>query len=202
MQGAAYSSRGMNKRIEPFRARVHHHVEDPNLTVGIMCDISGSMGGTMEPMSIATWVMQEAVRKIQGRAAAIYYGNDIFPVLKPGQHQKQVTEYTAADGSEDFNGAFKALDGALTLLHGRGARLLVNVSDGRYRPEQAAHCERWMARCKAMGVAVVWIGLSGGYAQEICNRHGAQYVEVGSDVMAATNAIGKACTTALNRASR
>lgn len=203
MHGAANKAMGMRKRTEPFRSRGYRTVEDPNLTVGIMCDVSGSMGSTMEPMGIATWVIQEAVRRVQGRAAAIYYGNAVFPTLKPGQHQKDVVFYSAQDGSEAFDEAFKSIDGALSLLHGNGARLLVNVSDGNYRANgQAQACEKWLARCKAMGVAVVWLGLKAGLAQEICERHGAKYVYVGDDVMAAANAIGKACTEALTKASR
>lgn len=157
VQGAALKSKGVMQQSEPWRRIVRKHTDDPTLTIGVMVDISGSMSSAMEPMATTAWVMSEAVRRVQGKAAMVYYGNDVFPTLKPGQHLKQVDVYSAPDGTEKFNRAFKALDGGLNLLHGTGARLLVVVSDGCYTGEEKRAARRWVEDCKRNGVGVLWL---------------------------------------------
>lgn len=203
MQATAVRKHGGSIAVEPWREKRHHHVEDPNLTVGIMCDISGSMGQAMEPIAVSAWVMSAAVQKIHGRAAAVYYGNDTFAVLKPGEFLKEVTVYSAADGSEAFDKGFRALDGGLDLLKGTGARLLVICSDGQYRPTEAPNCIKWLTACREAGVAVLWLDYkNSSLVQSIAKETGAHVVIVGKDVVSAANAIGAACTEALTRASR
>jgi len=101
--------------------------------------------------------MSEAAHRVQGRYAQVYYGNDVFYSSKPLAREYEVNVYTAHDGTEKFEKAFKALDGALNLLHGSGARMLVVVSDGEYTPDERAHTVKWMKACKDAGVAVLWV---------------------------------------------
>jgi hypothetical protein len=162
VQGAALKSKGIMTQAEPWRRTVRKQVDDPTLTIGVMVDISGSMAEAMEPMAVTAWVMSEAVRRVQGRTAMVYFGQDVFPTLKPGQHLDDVTVYTASDGTEKFNRAFKALDGSLNLLNGSGARLLVVVSDGCYTPEEIAHARRWIDRCARAGTGVLWLSMDDG----------------------------------------
>ena len=162
VQGAALKSKGIMTQTEPWRRTVRKQVDDPTLTIGVMVDISGSMSMAMEPMAVTAWVMSEAVRRIQGRTAMVYYGQDVFPTLKPGQHLKNVTIYSAPDGTEKFNRAFKALDGSLNLLNGSGARLLVVVSDGCYTNDEAQHARNWLARCAQSGTGVLWLSMDDG----------------------------------------
>lgn len=163
VQGAAFKSKGIQATVEPWRRTVRKHTDDPTLTVGVMVDISGSMGGAMEPMAVTAWVMSEATKRVQGRAAMVYYGSSVFPTLKPGQHLDQVHVYSAPDMTEKFDDAFKALDGALDLLHGTGPRLLVIVSDGYYTPTETNKAKAWMKRCDEAGVAVLWLPFDSGY---------------------------------------
>lgn len=202
IQGAAIRQNGGTDSSTPWNKVVRHHVDDPKLTMGLMCDISGSMGGTMPAMAVAAWVMSEAVRRIQGTAAAVYYGNDVFSVLKPGEHLPEITEYTADDGTEEFDTAFRSLDGALNLINGDGARLLVICSDGNYRSDIEPRALYWLDRCRQAGVGVVWIGLKSGRAQSFCEQTGAQFVHAGSDVVSASNMIGAAATKALTAAGK
>jgi hypothetical protein len=162
MQGAALKSKGVMTQTEPWRRTVRKHTDDPTLSIGVMVDISGSMGEAMEPMATTAWVMSEAVRRIQGRAAMVYYGQDVFPTLKPGQHLTQVDVYTAPDGTEKFNKAFMALNGGMNLLHGSGARLLVVVSDGCYTSAERIAAKRWVAECSRNGVGVLWLTFDNG----------------------------------------
>jgi hypothetical protein len=161
VQGAALKTKGVMTQVEPWRRTVRKHVDDPTLTIGVMVDISGSMSEAMEPMATTAWVMSEAVRRVQGRSAMIYYGQDVFPTLKPGQHLKEVNVYTAPDGTEKFDKAFKALDGSLNLLNGTGARLLVVVSDGCYVHKEELAARKWIAACQRAGVGVLWMPFDG-----------------------------------------
>lgn len=213
VQGAALRARGVRGvQVEPFERVQRKRVEDPNLTVGMMVDISGSMSGAMNPMASTAWIMSEAVKRIQGKAAMVYYGQSVFPTLKPGEHLDAVKVYSARDGSEDFKGGFAALDGALNLLYGTGARLLVVVSDGSYggqgQAEAAAHA---MRRCQEAGVAVLWIGHGGPSYYGDGNKFDAEtytdptdavFIRGSEDVTGDALAIGRAAAAALTAAGK
>ncbi len=163
IQGKALKAKGVRQSPEPWRRKVRKQTDTPTLTVGMMVDISGSMGDAMEPMASAAWIMSEAVRRVQGRTAMVYYGNSVFPVLKPGQHLDKVSVYSARDGYERFDEGFRSLDGGLDLLHGDGARLLVVASDGQYKREELPRREYWLDQCRKHGVAVLWLPFGGVY---------------------------------------
>ena len=180
-------------------------VEVETLTVGIMCDISGSMGSAMNPIATAAWVISNAVKRIQGRAAAVYFGNDIFSVLKPGETLKEVTAYSATDGTENFDKGFRALNGGLKLLTGSGARLLIICSDGQYGGKgQAEACIQHLKACRKKGVAVVWLDpFNSPSAVRACEKTGAEHVHIrGGRVTDMAHEIGAACIKALQGASR
>ena len=188
---------------EPWNRIQRKHTEDPNLTIGVMVDISGSMSSAMEPLASAAWILSEATRRVQGKVAMVYYGSAVFPTLKAGQHLTDVNVYTAPDGTERFDEAFKALDGSLDLLHGSGARMLVVVSDGEYTGDEQIATRKWLDRCDKAGVGVLWLdaGHYGGSAERRYGKNNvAQFVELGRSVTDAANEIGKAATKALTKA--
>lgn len=202
VQAAALKSKGVRGQVEPWRRTVRKHTDDPELRVGVMVDISGSMSRAMEPMATTAWVMSEAVRRISGKTAMVYYGNDVFPTLKPGQHLREVNVYGANDGTEKFNEAFKALDGSMNLLHGTGARLLVVVSDGEYTSEQRPHADAWMKACHRAGVAVLWVNYSNHNhypAQYLAGTDG-QLVVADDTPTGIAKVIGEAAARALTKA--
>lgn len=204
VQSIALREKNIVEQAEPFKRVQRKHVDDPNLTIGVMVDISGSMGSAMEPMASAAWILSEAVRRVQGKVAMTYFGSDIFSTLNPGQHLTDVTVYSAPDGTEQFDKAFKATNGALELLSGSGARLLVVVSDGAYRESQTRAVKKWIARCANAGVGVLWIGAGrhGEYAQRAyCDNSGAVYTRMSSTATGVADEIGRAATEALNKAS-
>jgi hypothetical protein len=169
-----------------------------------MVDISGSMSSAMNPMASTAWIMSEAVRRVQGRCAMVYYGSDVFPTLKAGQRLKEVNVYSAPDGTEKFDRAFRALDGALNLINGEGARLLVVVSDGHYTHEETESAKAWVARCSKNGVAVLWlpIGDNGATAKHICGTANAQVVENIIDPSVSAMIIGKNAEKVLSTAGQ
>lgn len=199
VQNAALRERGINQRVEPFRKTVRKHTDDPTLNVGVMVDISGSMGGAMQSMATTAWVMSSAVNRIQGNCAMVYYGNDVFPTLKVGQKLDAVNVYSASDGTEQFYKAFQALDGSLNLLHGNGARLLVIVSDGEYTSDEKRKCMEVVAKCKEAGVAILWLPFDNGSG---ARRLGGEYAEIVteiSDPAQAAEVIGRASERVLTK---
>lgn len=199
VQGAALKAKGVHAKVEPWERKVRKHTDEPSLTVGVLVDISGSMGAAMEPMATTAYVMGEAARRVQAKSAMVYYGNDVFPTLRPGEHPNEVRVFTAPDGTEKFDDAFRALDGTLDLLYGSGARLLVIVSDGEYTPDETRKAKRWMRRCAEAGVAVVWLPFDAGHgAKGIAGAEGTVLSGKFSPTAAAVQ-IGKACAEALTR---
>ena len=202
IQGVAQKSRGQMVEVAPWRRTVRKTTDDVSLTVGTMVDISGSMGRAMLPMAVTAYVMSEAVRKVQGRTAMVYFGTDVFPTLRPGEHLTEVKVYTAPDGTERFEKGFQALDGALNLLYGTGARLLVVVSDGNYHGPENGKAKALVKRCADMGVGVVWLPFDdGSQARSLVGKNGTVLSGNLSPANAAQD-IGKACADALTRAGR
>ena len=206
VQNAAYKAQGSMTLAEPWRRTVRKHTDDPTLNIGVMVDISGSMGSAMQPMAVTAWAMSEAARRVQARAAMVYFGQDVFPTLKPGQHLDQVNVYTAPDGTEKFDRAFKALDGGLNLLHGTGARLLVVVSDGCYTPQEIERARTWMKECDRNGVAVLWLPFAPEYnthyAKDITRDTNAVLLADVRDPADAAVRIGTAAASALEKIGR
>ena len=199
VQNAALKSRGVNQRVEAFRRTVRKHTDDPTLHVGVMVDISGSMGSAMQPMATTAWVMAEAVNRIQGECAMVYFGNDVFPTLKAGQRLPQVSVYSAMDGTEKFGKAFSALDGALNLIHGNGARLLVIVSDGQYTTDETRKAREVVAKCKEAGVAILWLPFDDGRGASLLAGDHAEVVREISNPAQAAETIGRAAERVMTR---
>ena len=157
VQNAALAARGSMERVPAWERKVRKHTDDPTLRLGVMVDISGSMGSAMEAMATTAWVMSEAGRRIQAKTAMVYYGSGVFPTLRVGQRLDQVRVFSAPDQTEEFGEAWKALDGELGLTFGDGVRMLVIVSDGQYRDTQMEAARTALQECKRNGVAVLWI---------------------------------------------
>jgi len=203
VQSAAFKARGAMTQVEPWRRTKRKHVDDPTLTVGVMVDISGSMGYAMEPMAVTAWVMSEAVRRVQGKAAMIYFGSGVFSTLSPGQHLDKVQIYSAPDGTEKFNQAFKALDGSVGLLNGTGARLLVVVSDACYVGEEIKAAGKWVLECERAGVGVLWLSIDNGYhARALLSGTKAVVLANTTNPVEVATEIGMAAATALTAAGR
>jgi hypothetical protein len=162
VQGQAQKSRGVRTPVDAWSRTIRRMTDEPTLTIGVGVDISGSMGGAMNPMATTAWVLSEAGRRVQARTAMVYYGNSVFPTLKAGQHLDEVKVYSAQDGTEEAVEAFKALDGSLNLMFGKGARLMVVVSDGYYRPEIRKDVKEYIRQCHTNGVAVLWLTFDDG----------------------------------------
>ncbi|WP_433259224.1 hypothetical protein ACQPYK_49525 (plasmid) [Streptosporangium sp. CA-135522] len=127
---AAQHAMGLPVTAQPFRQLRRRHVDQPPLTVGIAVDVSGSMEDTARAMASLSWVMAHAVAQVQGRSATLAWGSALTPLTWPGQVPGQVPILNTNEGTSVLPEAIRALDGALGLATGRGARLLVIASDG------------------------------------------------------------------------
>ena len=205
VQGVALKEKNVMTQAQPWRRTQRKHTDDPTLNLGVLVDISGSMSWAMEPMGVTAWVLSEAVRRIQGRVSMVYFGEGVFPTLKPGQHLSEVAIYTAPDGTEKFDKGFKVLNGAMNLLHGGGARLLTVISDGCYTGVESQAARGWLAECQRNGVAVLWLSMGdGNQARYLAAGSNAQVVQVAPGVNPADIAkqIGEAAARALSSVGR
>lgn len=205
LAAAEQRSRGAEVTAQAWTRKMRKHTDDPNLTVGVLVDISGSMGYAMEPMASTAWIMSEAVKRVQGKVSMVYYGDSVFPTLMPGQHLDKVQVYTAPDGSEAFNKAFEALNGKINLLDSSGARLLVVVSDIYYGGWERERTRYWMERCARAGVGVVVVPFEYGEESAMRNLKGVPCEiiphEKTKTLVGAANAIGQAAVKQLQRVS-
>lgn len=201
LQAKAEESKGRVSTLPAWRKKVRKHTDEPTLTVGVMCDISGSMGEAMAPMATTAWVMSEATRRVQGKVAMVYYGNTVFPTLRAGQTLSDVVTYSAHDGTEKFDLAFMALNGELNLLDGNGARLLVVVSDGIYTAQETERAQHWLRRCDESGVAVLWLPFSDTphYSKSLCANTKAVVLSDIRSTIESANQIGRASCELLSK---
>ena len=201
IQREALKAKGVFGQVETWRYKTRKHTETPNLSIGIMVDVSGSMGGAMKPMASTAWILSEAGRRVQAKTAMVYFGSGVFPTLRVGQHLEEVSIYTAPDGTEKFDLGFQALDGQLNLLGGTSARLLVVVSDACYTNEEIKACKNWLERCKQAGVGVLWITYDQGvYAGAVIAGSDTKLVKVSGAITEVAEIIGKAGAEALTKA--
>lgn len=200
LQNSAMRARGVMGTAKPFRKTVRKHTDNPSLNIGVMVDISGSMGSAMESMASTAWILAEAGHRVQAKTAMVYFGNSVFPTLKVGERLSKVNVYSAPDGTERFTQAFKALNGELDLLHTQGARLLVIVSDGIYGGrDEAEGCKDAIAKCKEYGVAVLWLPFDDGSS---ARDMGGDYPEVVTGIRNVTDAserIGESAMRVLSK---
>lgn len=157
IQNKAMESMGKRGELPEWKSKSRKHTDDPTLRLGVLVDISGSMGSAMESMGQTAWIMSEAGRRIQAKTAMVYYGSGVFPTLRVGQRLPEVSIYTAPDGTEKFGEAWEALDGELGLTFGDGVRMLVIVSDGQYSGKERENAVKALTECRQAGVAVLWI---------------------------------------------
>lgn len=202
IQNRAMESKGLRGELPAWKQKVRKHTDDPTLTLGVMVDISGSMGSAMEAMGATAWIMSEAGRRIQAKTAMVYYGSGVFPTLRVGQRLDQVTTYTAPDGTEMFGEAWESLDGELGLTYGDGVRMLVIVSDGYYTPKQQDNCVTALRECRQNGVAVLWLVPKECYghpAKKLTERAGWGVVADELDVSQIATIVGKTASESLSR---
>jgi hypothetical protein len=152
-----------------------------------------------EHVASAAWILANAARHttVPAQTATVIFGNRVRPLTLPGTAPAAVTEFASNDNWEDIPTAIDALDGALGLSTPGAARLLVIVSDGRYRPAPRADGQRKLNRLRTNGCAVLWLT-----TRDTDTPLDGATVHRLTDPTTAARAIGRAATTALRAATR
>lgn len=158
LRASAERKRGMMVTAKPWEGKRRRHVHNPPITVGLMTDVSGSMGWAEQLVAATSFVFSKAMTRVSGRYAAVTFGDKVEPIVWPNEIINEVRVRSATGSSEDFDHGVAALDGILKLTTGKGVRLLVIVSDGhfvrRHEPDKAY---QWYDKMTAAGVGIVWI---------------------------------------------
>jgi hypothetical protein len=186
----AQRAAGALPTARPFTRVQRRRVPAPPLAVGIACDVSGSMSSYAGPVASTAWILARATASLPAaRTATVTYGRRVRPVTWPGAVPAKVSEFTATDRYEDFTTAVAALDGALGLASPGASRILVIVSDGRYKGTQHADGQKLITRLAASGCQVIWIAPAGTSTTMKGTR-----VVILADPAATTQAIAQAVT--------
>ena len=189
---AAHAQRaaGTLPTARPFTRVERRRVPAPPLSVGIACDVSGSMGSYTGPAASTAWILARATAAIPAaRTATVTYGRHVRPVTYPGAIPAKVTEFTATGKYEDFTTAVTP-PGRSPAPHRPGtARILVIVSDGHYKGTQHPDGQKLITRLAVSGCQVIWIAPYGTAATMTGTR-----VVVLADPSAISAAIARAVT--------
>ncbi len=194
---AADRDRGGRAEIPVWRAKERKHTDETPITVGIMTDVSGSMGRNSEPSAVLTYVLSNAVSRIDGKVATAVFGTRGYLVNRAHERATEVQPWRASDGTEAFREGALLIDAELRLLDGDGARILVVFSDAHLvNDDDAEYARTFMRLCKQKNVAVVWCT----YGREPINNfgHGA-LLELSGTAADIANTLGAAITTEVQK---
>jgi hypothetical protein len=187
---------------EPFRRLERVRTIHTPITVGIMCDVSGSMSQAQTPLAVARWVLADALHQVNGTVATVLFGAQAHPIQAPHEHQHNIEIYHAGDGWENYVDAFSLIDSALQLIDGYGARLLVCITDGHFNDSKAVeYAEITMDMCRRSGVAVVWVDVSNYFARDDCYGHGTLIQAGELSAVQFANVLGRAVIDEFKRAA-
>ncbi|ROP37313.1 VWA domain-containing protein [Saccharothrix texasensis] len=155
----AQRAAGATVTAQPFTRITRTPVPTPPLRLGVACDVSGTMGWARAHVASAAWILAAAARhaRVPAQTASVIFGHHVHPLTHPGKHPAEVTEFESRDNWEDIPTAIDALDGALGLSRPGAARLLVVVSDGRFRHQPRRDGQRKLDRLRTAGCAVLWL---------------------------------------------
>ncbi|WP_236565606.1 MULTISPECIES: vWA domain-containing protein [Nocardia] len=202
MRGAmareAQRAAGAIPTAEMFTRTTRKTVPVPPLRVGIACDISGSMTSYAEPVASAAWIIAHAAHlaTMPADTATLTFGARVRPVTYPGTAPAKVTEFKSTDIYEAIDEAIDALDGALGLSRRENTRLLVIISDGKFKAAPRPRAQQRLDRLRASGCAVLWLAPD---ARGVTPLDGAT-VHTVTDPATTAQAIARAATTAVRNA--
>ena len=200
MRGAmardAQRTAGAMPTAKPFTATVRRYTDSPPLRVGIAVDVSSSMKKVTGPVASAAWILARAVTAADSasKTATVAFGTNVTAITRPGAVPNQVTEFRAWCDTEEFTRAVSSLDLELGLSRPGAARLLVVVSDGVFRTDQAKGGRARLKTLTDSGCAVLWLTL--GTARASRDIGGIRFLILPNPTSAAAE-IGKAAVAAL-----
>lgn len=158
VQQAAERKLQLPAQAKPWARTVRTVDMNPPLTVGVMTDISGSMGWAEQLSAKIAWILQHAVSTIAGRVACVAFGEGTTITLRPGEKMHNAQVVAANNSGEEFDMGVGTLDTMLNLEHGTGTRMLFVITDGYFVFENMMEKSRaWIDALTNKGVHIVWI---------------------------------------------
>lgn len=152
----AQEAAGAVPDARPFTRTVRRRVPAPPLVVGIGCDTSGSISQFTRPVASAAWILNRAVGHLPAATAAtVLFGSRVHALTRPGEVPAHVTDFLADGAYEEFCGAVDALDEKMGLSRPGKARLLVVVSDMRFKRGQVPGGQRRITRLARSGCGIL-----------------------------------------------
>jgi hypothetical protein len=159
LAAAAQTAAGAVPTARPWQRTVHTPAPDPQLTVGVLVDVSGSMHAFAASLSSAAWILAHAAARADATTATIAFGDRVTVLTGPGQRPAQVRDMRADSGYERFEDALALADRLLGLTTPGRARLLVVVSDGNFVDTDQA--QRAIDTLRHTGCALLWLAPAG-----------------------------------------
>ena len=158
VQQAAERTLKLAPNAKPWARTMRTVDMNPPLTVGIMTDVSGSMGWAEQLSAKLAWIVQHAVSTINGRVASLAFGEGATVVLRPGEKLHHAQVVSANNGGEEFDMGAGTMDVMLNLVHGTGTRMLFVITDGYFVFENMMEkAAAWIDLLTSKGVHIVWI---------------------------------------------
>jgi hypothetical protein len=185
MRQASELQRGAPIRGLAFRTQRTVVQELWHPQVGIVADVSGSMGGHLGALASVLWVVHTAVEEVNGRAGASLFAAEAKLLCTPGQRLTQVPVVTTAGGTTSAGEAIDVLKDAMPLLDRRRPRVVVMIGDGLWLP---MHGEQEISDLQASGCGVISVGIG---SEPI--PHGEDRVVAVSEPLEIAAVIGRAC---------
>ncbi|MFB6477462.1 hypothetical protein ACFCXF_03255 [Streptomyces virginiae] len=148
---------------EPFTHTRRRNTPTPPLRVGIAVDVSGSMRAACAPVASAAWIVARAAALTDpdSLTATIAYDRHLTALTRPTHRApERVTTFDANGGAHNLGDAIDALDHGLALSLPGAGRLLVIVTDARYRSDETAQAVTRVKQLTTAGCAVLQLTLT------------------------------------------
>lgn len=157
----AERAQGLLSKAEPWRHTKRKHMHTKPVVVGVMTDVSGSMGYAEQIVANFTYTIGLAGVHIGARTAAVTFGSRVLGTLKPGETPHEIRVVSACDGHEQFDKGLAALDGVLNLSYrNNDAKILFVFSDAELVIDGETNRALTRLRQLAMaGTTIVWVGM-------------------------------------------
>ncbi|WP_181785422.1 VWA domain-containing protein, partial [Streptomyces phytophilus] len=159
----AQRAAGSVPTAQPFTHTRRRNSPTPPLRVGIAVDVSGSMRAACAPVASAAWIVARAAALTDpdSRTATIAYDLHLTALTRPTHRAPQrVTTFDATGRHHNLGDAIDALDHGLELSRPGAGRLLVIVTDARYRSDETAQAVTRVKQLTTAGCAVLQLTLT------------------------------------------
>ncbi|CAG7637393.1 hypothetical protein SIM91_05835 [Rhodococcus opacus] len=156
VQRAAQRANGQVVTATPWRRNRRKVAEKPPLHVGVVVDVSGSMGRWLPSAGSVIWSIAAAAAALGGTTAATGFGGAVTALLGPRTHPNRVPIVPGGSSSTGCTEAMSAVTAGAELTTAFGARVLVVLTDGELPSHEATAIDARVRYLRRHDVCVVW----------------------------------------------